>query len=112
MIKLLYIVAGATIGLLATVTVAAATHRNTIKTLDVVLAIVFLTFVTFSASMIITYWKFGAIPETFACCVVGALVGEIGCTTRITNVKIREKEREWEVEDRVTGDEEGEMRND
>lgn len=78
-------------------------RRRTAKTLDIVLVIVYLTFIAFCATMIVMYWRIGSIPESFAVCVVCALIGEVGCTTRITNVKNRREDRKWQKEDEAEG---------
>ena len=75
-------------------------RKRTIKTLDVVLVIVYVTFIVYNGIMIWMYWRMGSIPETLAVCVNSCLIGEVGCTTRITNVKTRREIRREELEDR------------
>ena len=82
------------------------------NTMDKILAVVFVLLVAFTVTMIVIFLRVGAIPDTLCTCVFGALAGECGIMGWIKTSKVRHKEREWEIEDRTTGDEEGEMRND
>lgn len=69
-------------------------------TLNIVLVLVFLLFLWFNWRMMEIYTTVGSIPETYACAVVAALLGECGVCGWIKHTKERNKEREWEKEDR------------
>ena len=71
-----------------------------IGTLNIVLMIVGAFFVWFNWQMIVTYRIQGAIPETYACAVIAATIGECGICGWIRTTKNRQREREWELEDK------------
>ena len=69
-------------------------------TLNIVLILVGVFFLWFNAQMIQTYRMYGSIPETYACAVVAATIGECGICGWIRTNKDRKRERDWEKEDR------------
>lgn len=71
-----------------------------IGTLNIVLIIVGAFFVWFNWQMILIFQMQGSIPETYACAVVAATIGECGICGWIRTTKDRNKERKWELEDR------------
>ena len=71
-----------------------------IGTLNIVLIIVGAFFVWFNWQMILIFRMQGSIPETYACAVVAATIGECGICGWIRTTKDRNKERKWELEDR------------
>lgn len=68
-------------------------------TLNIVLIVVAAFFVWFNWQMIQTYRAYGSIPETYACAVVAATIGECGICGWIRTTKDRNRERRWEKED-------------
>ena len=71
-----------------------------IGTLNVILFLVGIFFVWFNGQMIQTYRMYGSIPESYACAVVAATIGECGMCGWIRTTKDRKRERNWEKEDR------------
>ena len=71
-----------------------------IGTLNVILFLVGIFFVWFNGQMIQTYRMYGSIPESYACAVVAATIGECGICGWIRTTKDRKRERNWEKEDR------------
>ena len=71
-----------------------------VGTLNIILFIVGAFFVWFNWQMIVVFRECGAIPETYACTVVGSVIGECGICGWIRTSKDRRREREWEKEDR------------
>lgn len=78
-----------------------------IGTLNIVLMIVGAFFVWFNWQMILIFQMQGSIPETYACAVVTATIGECGICGWIRTTKDRNKERKWELEDRKKEESEG-----
>jgi len=78
-----------------------------IGTLNIVLIIVGAFFVWFNWQMILIFQMQGSIPETYACAVVAATIGECGICGWIRTTKDRNKERKWELEDRKKEESEG-----
>ncbi len=70
------------------------------KTMDKMLAILFVTFVIFTLIMLITFWLCGSIPDTLCSCVFAVLGGECGAMAWIRTAKERYRERRFEKEDR------------
>lgn len=60
-----------------------------IKTMDLILLIVFLALFVFTVAMIITFNTYNSIPDTLCTCVFSALGGECGVMGIIKSVKIR-----------------------
>lgn len=71
-----------------------------IGTLNIILMIVGAFFVWFNWQMLCIFREQGAIPETYACAVIAATIGECGICGWIRTNKDRNREREWEKEDR------------
>lgn len=76
-----------------------------IGTLNIVLIIVGAFFVWFNWQMIVIFRAQGAIPETYACAVIAATIGECGICGWIRTTKDRRREREWELEDKEKSEE-------
>ena len=70
------------------------------KVMDVILVIVGICLVIFTAVMIVLFSSYGSIPDTLCTCVFAALGGECGIMGWIKTSKDRGREREWEIEDR------------
>lgn len=71
-----------------------------IGTLNIILMLVGAFFVWFNWQMILMFRECGSIPETYACAVVTATIGECGICGWIRTNKDRKMERKWEKEDR------------
>lgn len=69
-------------------------------TLNIILCVVGVFFVWFNWQMIVLFRSYGSIPETYACAVVAATIGECGICGWIRTTKDRNRERKWEIEDR------------
>lgn len=78
-----------------------------IGTLNIILFLVGAFFVWFNWQMLITFRECGSIPETYACAVVAATIGECGICGWIRTNKDRNLERKWEKEDRKENQREG-----
>ena len=72
---------------------------NKIGTLNIILFCVGLFFVWFNFQMLEIFKLYGAIPETYACAVIAATIGECGICGWIRTTKDRKQSREWEKED-------------
>ena len=70
------------------------------KTMDKMLAVIFVTFVIFTLIMLVTFWVCGSIPDTLCSCVFAVLGGECGAMAWIRTAKERYRERRFEKEDR------------
>lgn len=71
-----------------------------IGTLNIVLIVVGAFFVWFNWQMLEIYREYGSIPETYACAVVAATIGECGICGWIRTNKDRRREHQWEQEDK------------
>ena len=71
-----------------------------IGTLNIVLICVGLFFVWFNYQMLEMFRLCGAIPETYACAVIAATIGECGICGWIRTNKDKRMQREWDKEDR------------
>ena len=69
-------------------------------TLNIILIVVGAFFVWFNWQMLGIYREMGTIPETYACAVVAATIGECGICGWIRTTKDKNRERQWEIEDR------------
>lgn len=76
-------------------------NRKKIKTMDVILFVIAVALTAFTVEMIIVFKETGMIPETLVTCVFAALGGECGAMAWIKTTKERNREREWELEDRA-----------
>lgn len=70
-----------------------------IGTLNIVLICVGLFFIWFNHQMLELFKLCGAIPETYACAVIAATIGECGFCGWIKTTKIKRMQREWDKED-------------
>ncbi len=76
-----------------------------IGTLNLVLIAVGAFFVWFNWQLLDIYQTGGSIPETYACAVVAATIGECGICGWIRINKDRKQEHQWELEERKRGNE-------
>jgi len=63
------------------------------KTLDFVLIILALLFISFTTIMLITFWRYGMIPDTLCTCFYGVLFGECGVCGWIKTAKEHARDR-------------------
>ena len=70
------------------------------KTLNVALIVTAAFFVWFNFEMLEIYRELGSLPETYACAVVAATIGEAGICGWIRIQKEKAQERKWSKEDR------------
>jgi type VI protein secretion system component VasK len=73
---------------------------NRIGTLNFILILVGAFFVWFNWQMLQIFRDMGSIPETYACAVVTATIGECGICGWIKTTKERKREHQWEKEDK------------
>ena len=71
-----------------------------IGTLNLILILVGAFFVWFNWQMLCIFRDQGTIPETYACAVIAATIGECGICGWIRTNKDRKRERKWEQEDK------------
>ena len=71
-----------------------------IGTMNLILLITFLSLVAFVVKMIQLFEEYGAVPDTLITCCFAVCGGECGIMGWIKTVKERNREREWEVQDR------------
>lgn len=74
-------------------------------TMDLILVLVGAALLIFTVTMIAVYLNTGAIPDTLCTCVFACLGGECGVMGWIKTTKSRNKERQYELEDRQHAEE-------
>lgn len=67
-----------------------------------------LFFIWFNYQMISMFKVQGMIPETYACAVIAATIGECGICGWIRTNKDRKQQRQWDKEDQKENDMKGE----
>ena len=70
-----------------------------IGTLNLILIVVAIFFVWFNWQMILVFRECGNMPETYACAVVAATIGECGICGWIRTNKDKRQDRNWQKED-------------
>ena len=71
-----------------------------VGTLNLVLMFVGAFFIWFNWQMILLYRQCDSMPETYACAVVAATIGECGICGWIRTNKDKQQDRKWAEEDR------------
>lgn len=71
-----------------------------VGTLNLVLILMFAFFIWFNWQMLCIFRDYAAIPETYACAVIAATIGEAGICGWIRTTKDRKREHKWEQEER------------
>lgn len=71
---------------------------NRIGTLNLILILVGAFFVWFNWQMLCIFREQGMIPESYACAVIAATIGECGICGWIRTNKDRHREHQWEQE--------------
>lgn len=72
-----------------------------VGTLNLILIIVGAFFVWFNWQMLGIYREYASIPETYACAVIAATIGECGICGWIRTTKDRKQDRRWQKEDEI-----------
>ena len=75
-------------------------EKKKVRTMDVVLAIIAVFLLLFIVMMLVLYYITGAIPDTLCTCVFAICGGECGVMGWIKTTKERQKDRQYELEDR------------
>lgn len=70
-----------------------------IGTLNLILILVGAFFIWFNAQMLNIFRMYGAIPESYACAVIAATIGECGICGWIRTTKDKRQDRKWQKED-------------
>ena len=83
-----------------------------IGTLNLVLILMFIFFIWFNWQMLCIFRECMAIPETYACAVVAATIGEAGICGWIRTTKDRNREHKWELEEKKNQEEKMEVGKD
>lgn len=76
------------------------TFVNKIGTLNLILILVGVFFVWFNWQMLEIFRQYASIPETYACAVIAATIGECGICGWIRTNKDRKREYQWEQEEK------------
>ena len=71
-----------------------------IGTLNLILILVGAFFVWFNWQMLEIFRQYASIPETYACAVIAATIGECGICGWIRTNKDRRREHRWEQEEK------------
>lgn len=71
-----------------------------VGTLNLVLILMFTFFIWFNWQMLEIFREYACIPETYACAVITATIGEAGICGWIRTTKDRKREHKWEQEER------------
>lgn len=74
-----------------------------VGTLNIVLILVGVFFVWFNWQMILVFRECGSMPETYACAVVAATIGECGICGWIRTNKDKQQDRKWQKQDEKEG---------
>ena len=73
---------------------------NKVGTLNIILFLVGAFFVWFNWQMLCIFRECGSIPESYACAVIAATIGECGICGWIRTNKDRRREHQWEQEEK------------
>ncbi len=84
---------------------------NKIGTLNLILILVGAFFVWFNWQMIEIFRQYASIPETYACAVIAATIGECGICGWIRTNKDRRREHQWKQAEK-SAEKESEVRED
>lgn len=74
--------------------------KKKVRTMDIILVIIAAFLLLFIVTMLILYYITGAIPDTLCTCVFAICGGECGVMGWIKTTKERQKDRQYELEDR------------
>jgi hypothetical protein len=74
--------------------------KSTIGVMDRILVFIAILLLVFTSVMIVIYTKTGGIPDTLCTCVFSVCGGECGVMGWIKTNKDRQRDREYELEDK------------
>ena len=74
-----------------------------VGTLNIVLMLVGAFFIWFNWQMMLVFRECGSMPETYACAVVAATIGECGICGWIRTNKDKQQDRKWQKQDEKEG---------
>ena len=74
-----------------------------VGTLNIVLMLVGAFFIWFNWQMILVFRECGSMPETYACAVVAATIGECGICGWIRTNKDKQQDLKWQKQDEKEG---------
>lgn len=74
--------------------------KSTIGVMDRILVFIAILLLVFTSVMIVIYAKTGGIPDTLCTCVFSVCGGECGVMGWIKTNKDRQRDREYELEDK------------
>lgn len=74
-----------------------------VGTLNIVLMLVGAFFIWFNWQIILVFRECGSMPETYACAVVAATIGECGICGWIRTNKDKQQDRKWQKQDEKEG---------
>lgn len=77
-----------------------------IGTLNLILILVGCFLLWFNAQMLDIFRNYGAIPESYACAVIAATIGECGICGWIRTTKDKQQDRKWQKEDEAEAEKE------
>lgn len=75
-------------------------ERGNARTMDVILLVIACFLLVFIVSLLWLYYRTGGIPDTLCTCVFAVCGGECGVMGWIKTTKERQRERQYELEDR------------
>ena len=75
-------------------------RKKEVRTMDVILVFIAAFLLAFIVTMIVLYYTTGAIPDTLCTCVFAVCGGECGVMGWIKTTKERQRDRQYELEDR------------
>lgn len=75
--------------------------KSSVGVMDIILIIVGISLLLFTTAMIKLFREYGAVPDTLITCVFATLGGECGIMGWIKTTKDRNKEHQWEQEDKA-----------
>ena len=75
-----------------------------IGTLNLILILVGAFFAWFNWQMLQIFREMGCIPETYACAVIAATIGECGICGWIRTNKDKQRDHKWEQEEKQAGE--------
>lgn len=81
-----------------------------IGTMNIILILVGTFFLWFNWQMLQLFRMYGQLPETYACAVIGATIGEAGICGWIRTTKDRKRDRDWQKEDEAERPPESEVK--
>ena len=78
-------------------------EKRRIRTMDIILVVIAVFLFMFISVMLWMYYRTGGIPDTLCTCVFGVCGGECGVMGWIKTTKEKQRERQYEMEDRTAG---------